>query len=107
MTKEAFEDLLAATTRYLTAEKDTRGFVAGAGWVHAAAHTADVLKFLGRNPKLTPAGQARIVEATATRLRTAGVVYAWGEDERRKTASLRVYSSSCALIDRLVACFCA
>ena len=58
MTKEAFEDLLAATTRYLTAEKDVGGFVAGAGWVHAAAHTADVLKFLGRNPKLTPAGQA-------------------------------------------------
>jgi len=88
MTKEAFEDLLAATTRYLTAEKDTRGFVAGAGWVHAAAHTADVLKFLGRNPKLTPAGQARIVEATATRLRTAGVVYAWGEDERLALALL-------------------
>ena len=42
-----------------------RGFVAGSGWVHATAHTADVLKFLARNPKLTPAGQARIVEAVA------------------------------------------
>ena len=86
--------ILAATTRYLTAEKDARGFVAGAGWVHAAAHTADVLKFLGQSPKLTPAGQARIVEAVATRLRTAGVVYAWGEDERLALALLSLTQRS-------------
>ncbi len=82
MTPEAFDDLLAASTAYLGAEKDLRGFVPGSGWVHATAHTADVLKFLARNPRLTPAGQARIVEAISGRLRTAGVVFAWGEDER-------------------------
>jgi hypothetical protein len=82
MTQEAFDDLLGASADYLTAEKDLRGFVPGSGWVHATAHTADVLKFLARNPRLTPAGQARIVEAISTRLRTAGVVFTWGEDER-------------------------
>ena len=82
MSPEAFDDLLGAGCRYLVAEKDVRGFVAGGGWVHASAHTADLLKFLGRSPRLTPAGQARIVEAVAARLRTAGVVFAWGEDER-------------------------
>lgn len=80
--QEAFDDLLAASTSYLGAERDVRGFVAGSGWIHATAHTADVLKFLSRNPKLTPAGQARVVEAVAGRLRTAGVVFSWGEDER-------------------------
>ena len=88
MTQEAFDDLLAASTVYLGAEKDLRGFVPGSGWVHATAHTADVLKFLARSPRLTPAGQARIVEAIAGRLRTAGVVYAWGEDERLALALL-------------------
>lgn len=88
MTPEAFDDLLGAGCRYLVAEKDVRGFVPGGGWVHATAHTADVLKFLGRSPRLTPAGQARIVEAVAARLRTAGVVFAWGEDERLAQALL-------------------
>lgn len=82
MSQAAFDDMLGASTRYLTSEKDVRGFVPGRGWVHATAHTADVLKFLGRSPRLTPAGQAKVVEAVAARLRTAGVVFAWGEDER-------------------------
>jgi hypothetical protein len=88
LSQEAFDDLLASATSYLVAEKDVRGFVAGGGWVHATAHTADVLKFLARSPKLTPAGQARIVEAVAVRLRTAGVVFTWGEDERLALALL-------------------
>ena len=88
MTAEAFDDLLGAGCRYLAAEKDLRGFVPGGGWVHATAHTADLLKFLGRSPRLTPSGQARIVEAAAARLRTAGVVFAWGEDERLARALL-------------------
>jgi hypothetical protein len=88
MTPEAFDGLLGAATRYLAAEKDLRGFVPGGGWVHATAHTADVLKFLARSPRLTPAGQARIVTAVASRLRTAGVVLAWGEDERLAQALL-------------------
>lgn len=88
LSQEAFDDLLSASTAYLGAEKDLRGFVPGSGWVHATAHTADVLKFLARNPKLSPAGQARIVEAVAGRLRTAGVVFTWGEDERLALALL-------------------
>ncbi|MBK9963361.1 MAG: DUF2785 domain-containing protein [Holophagales bacterium] len=86
--QEAFDGLLTASTGYLTTEKDLRGFVPGSGWVHATAHTADVLKFLARSPKLMPAGQARIVEAIASRLRTAGVVFTWGEDERLGLALL-------------------
>lgn len=88
LSQEAFDDLLASTTAYLGAEKDLRGFVPGRGWVHATAHTADVLKFLSRNPRLSSAGQARIVDAVASRLRTAGVVFTWGEDERLALALL-------------------
>lgn len=88
LTQEAFDELLAASTAYLGAEKDLRGFVPGSGWVHATAHTADVLKFLSQSPKLGAAGQARIVEAVAARLGTAGVVFSWGEDERLALALL-------------------
>ncbi|MBK6405455.1 MAG: DUF2785 domain-containing protein [Holophagales bacterium] len=88
LSREAFDELLAASTTYLGDEKDLRGFVPGSGWVHATAHTADILKFLARNPKLGAAGQARIVEAVAARLRTAGVVFSWGEDERLALALL-------------------
>lgn len=90
MTQEAFDDLLAAAVAYLLAEKDVRGFDPGGGWVHATAHTADLLKFLARSPRLTPAGQARIVAAVASRLKTAEVVFTWGEDERLAQALLSV-----------------
>ena len=82
LSQEGFDGLLSAAVDYLGAEKDLRGFVVPSGWVHATAHTADVLKFLARNPRLSPAGQARIVDAVAGRLRSAGIVFVWGEDER-------------------------
>lgn len=90
MTQEAFDDLLAAAVAYLLAEKDVRGFVPGGGWVHATAHTADLLKFLARSPRLTTSGQSRIVAAVSSRLSTAGVVFTWGEDERLAQALLSV-----------------
>ncbi len=88
LTEEAFSDLLGAALAYLGAEKDLRGFEPKKGWVHATAHTADLLKFLARSPRLTPEGQGRIVEAVAQKLRTAGVVFTWGEDERLAAALL-------------------
>lgn len=88
LSREAFDELLAATAAFLGAERDVRGFVPGRGWVHATAHAGDVLKFLARSPRLTPAGQGQIVAAVAGRLRTAGVVFAWGEDERLAQALL-------------------
>src|SRR3989442_13187184 len=52
--------LLSAALAYLAGEKDLRAFDTRHGWMHATAHTADLLKFLGRNPRLRPADQGRI-----------------------------------------------
>lgn len=79
---EAFAATLDAALAYLAAESDLRGFETGKGWIHATAHTADLLKVLGMNSRLQPAGQARIVAAIARRSRAADRPFAWGEDAR-------------------------
>jgi Protein of unknown function (DUF2785) len=63
-------------------ERDTRGFVAGRGWLHSVAHTADAFKFLARGPQWTPAQSARLLDAMARKLEGADSVFAWGEPER-------------------------
>src|SRR6185436_18900045 len=67
---------------YFEKEADLRGFDAQRGWMHTVAHTADVLKFLGRNPKLPPDRPARVLDAVTRKLGAAGAVFAWGEADR-------------------------
>jgi hypothetical protein len=82
LTRQQYAGLVDLGVRSLTQERDLRGYVAVKGWGHATAHAADLLKFLARNPRLTAAQQQRIVEAVATRLRSAREVFVWGEDAR-------------------------
>jgi hypothetical protein len=82
LTQEEFDRFLAGMLDYLAREKDTRGYDAAKGWIHSAAHSADVLKFLARSPKLPPASQARIMAAIDEKCRTFGAVFQWGEDAR-------------------------
>lgn len=65
----------------LERETDLRGYDEKLGWIHATAHTADLLKFLARDARLTEAQQRRIVSALKARLER-GDTLAWGEDER-------------------------
>jgi hypothetical protein len=78
----SFRETLDTALKCYALEKDLRGYVPGNGWVHATAHVADLLKFLGRNARLAPADQRRIVEAVAQRCRTVPSVFVWGEDAR-------------------------
>jgi len=84
--KALVDDALA----YLAAERDLRGYDEQKGWMHATAHTADLLKFLARNPKVTAADAARILDGIGAKARNAGIVFAWGEDERLASAVLAV-----------------
>ena len=81
-----FTRLLDAALGYLAGEKDLRAYDARHGWMHATAHTADLLKFLGRNPRLRTADQGRILDAVAAKLRDAGAVFTHGENERLAAA---------------------
>lgn len=83
-----FERVLAAACSYLRAERDVRGFDGTLGWLHSVAHTADLLKFLGRSRHLQPAGQAQLLTAVADKLDRVDVPLWAGEDERLARALL-------------------
>ena len=84
------KSLVDAALGYLAAERDLRGYDAKKGWIHATAHTADLLKFLARNPRVSAADAGRILTGIGTKVREAGEVFAWGEDERLASAVLAV-----------------
>jgi hypothetical protein len=86
LSQEEFDRFLATVLDYLARERDTRGYDSTRGWIHAAAHTADVLKFLARSPKLAVLSQARVLAAIDEKCRTFGTVFQWGEDARLSQA---------------------
>lgn len=83
--------LLDAALAYLSGERDLRAYDREKGWYHATAHTADLLKFLGRSPHLKGEDAARMLGAIETKLDTAGEIlgqaFAWGEPERLADAA--------------------
>jgi hypothetical protein len=73
-----FEQLLD----YFAREKDLRGFDPVHGWMHTVAHTADALKFLARNPRLSTGADRRLLDAVRAKIDQAETVFAWGENDR-------------------------
>lgn len=71
---------------YFQRERDLRGFDDAHGWMHTVAHTADVLKFLGRNPRLAPGSDARLLAAVQAKIESSDLVFAWGENDRMALA---------------------
>jgi len=77
---DGYRSLLARALEYLGREEDLRGFDARKGWIHATAHTADLLASLAGNPLFTRADQAALLEAAGKRLRSP--VFTYGEQDR-------------------------
>jgi hypothetical protein len=90
MEEKEFRNILEQALEYFDAEKDLRGYDPEVGWMHSAAHTADLLKFLGRSRYLTRGDQAAILGAVGRKLRSANVVFTFGEDERMARAVLSI-----------------
>jgi hypothetical protein len=86
-----FAALLDGALDHLANERDLRGWVDGIGWIHATAHTADLLKFLSRSPRLGEDGQARVLEGIARRMaEDRAPVFVYDEDERLAAAVVAV-----------------
>jgi hypothetical protein len=82
-----YRGLLEGALAYLHGERDLRGFEPRVGWIHATAHTADLLKFLARDPRFTRADQGRLLDAVWLKLTTPGTpVFTHAEDERLSSA---------------------
>ena len=77
-----FRALLNSALEYIKGERDLRGYDFQRGWIHATAHTADLLKFLGRSRFLKTSDQAAILNAFSDKLEKASIVFIAGEDER-------------------------
>lgn len=75
---------------YARSEKDRRGFVAGKGWAHSAAHTADALDDLAQCPEMGKSDLADILEAISSMVCMTGTGYIYLEDERIVTAVIAV-----------------
>ena len=76
---------------YLKDERDLRGLEPRVGWIHATAHTADLLKFLARDARLKPQDQARLLDAAWSKLTAQGApVFTHAEDERLAAALVSV-----------------
>jgi hypothetical protein len=77
-----YRELLAEALAGLRSERDLRGYETPTGWIHATAHTADLLKALSRNPLLTAEGQRAVLAAIGDRLASAPGVFTHGEQSR-------------------------
>ncbi len=86
-----YRQLLDHAINYLHEERDLRGLQPGIGWIHATAHTADLLKFLARDERFTAADQRRLLEAAWAKMTTPGIpVWTHAEEERLAAALLSV-----------------
>ena len=77
---------------YARAEQDWRGYVAGKGWAHAVAHTADALWIAGLHPK-TPASRQSDVLSMLHYLATVPYPLGYQEDDRLAFSAYQIIQS--------------
>jgi hypothetical protein len=86
-----YRRLLDEALAYLRDERDLRGLEPRVGWIHATAHTADLLKFLARDPRFAPPDQQRLLDAAWAKVTAPGTtVFTHAEDERLAAAVVSV-----------------
>lgn len=83
------KDLLEKSLDYLMFEKDLRAWTKEMGWLHATAHTADLLCALAQSPKLESVELAHLLYTIADRVKKlGGVFYLHDEDARLANTAL-------------------
>jgi hypothetical protein len=76
-------NLLRWSLEYLADERDLRGYSPEHGWIHAAAHTADLLRMLAQSRFVTANDLETILMALADKItRPTSTIYVHDEDER-------------------------
>lgn len=90
LTEDRYRALLSDALAYLKDERDLRGFDPTLGWIHATAHTADLIAALARNPMFKPDDQGRVLDAISTRLSSAHEIFTYGEQDRLALVAARI-----------------
>lgn len=92
LSAEQRAELVAATLSYARSESDYRPRDADHGWLHAAAHTADLLKFLARADTASEVERVAILDAAADIIvRPHGYIFHHGEDGRLAMTIFEVF----------------
>jgi hypothetical protein len=83
MTQALTHSLLDEARNYLIGERDHRAYIEGKGWANACSHTAELLKFLARNPIIQSEDAKRILDTVAEKvIMQTDYTYHHDEDER-------------------------
>ena len=91
MSESLVHSLLDEARNYLIGERDARAYVEGKGWVNACANTADLLKFMVRNPIMQLADAQRVIDTIAEKVvMQTKYVFHHDEDERLAQVVLSV-----------------
>jgi hypothetical protein len=77
-----YRALLADALAYIKEERDIRGYDENKGWIHATAHTADLLSRLASNALFTKDDQQAVLAAIAEKLSSVSEVYTQREQSR-------------------------
>lgn len=104
LSEEEFDELVDSALRYLEAEQDLRGYEKGIGWIHAIAHTADLLRFIIRNKKTDGENHEYILQAIANKLTSpTEAVFVHDEDERLALTAMEIIKRGETDIEAIVA----
>jgi Protein of unknown function (DUF2785) len=82
LSEEQYRRLVADALAYLKDERDLRGFDPTIGWIHATAHTADLLTALVSNRLFRREDQGRVLDAVSGRISSAHEIFTFGEQDR-------------------------
>jgi hypothetical protein len=105
LTKEEWETLLERTIEYCTLEKDLRGYVEENGWLHAAAHVADVLNAFAKHPNFSAHHTEYILTAINKVMENAQYVFQHEEDERLSRAIVNLVDDKHLSLEELMVWF--
>src|SRR5262249_16980307 len=85
-----YRGLLADALAYIKEERDVRGYDENKGWIHATAHTADLLSNLASNALFTKNDQQAVLSAIAEKLSSVSEVYTQREQDRLAQAVVAI-----------------
>ncbi|MFC5651242.1 DUF2785 domain-containing protein [Paenibacillus solisilvae] len=105
LTIEEWEILLERTVVYCTLEKDLRGYVEENGWLHAAAHAADVLNAFAKHPNFSVNHTRFILTAINKVMENALDVFRHEEDERLARAIANLIENKHLPLEELITWF--
>jgi uncharacterized protein DUF2785 len=82
LSREDLKIITYKSIKYMTNEKDVRGYIENKGWAHSAAHTADVLNELAQCSSIEKNNLVEILQVLKTKVCINNYVYINQEDER-------------------------